>query len=379
MTDLAASTPAPEAPSTVLEENAPAQVSGGGAPELLKEEPAPSLRDILTEETNKKDGDDPKKEPAKEPAKDGKAEAKEADKAAEPAKEPVKQPAVKVEEKAEPKSEPPKDDGRHFQPPKSLMPDSVEKWTNVPRAVQRDIDSMVRENSEQLEKLQQQTERYESIREFDELAQSNGRDLRDSLTKMSEIEDLMQSNPYAGLNAILQEIGPKKPDGSAPTLFEVAQFISQQGPDRWQQIVGQRPQQQTPQSDPKVEALEREIASMKSQQLASSVIEPFKRDNPRYDELKGDIAMFLKSGKVPDNLSAPDRLAVAYSMAERINPPSNAATPPARPDEDSRVETSSGTKSVKSTPGSASSDSAPKRGGSIRSLLSDEMKRQKGA
>ena len=406
MTDLAASE-APATQSTTLEPNAPVGPSGGGAvtppAEEAPKEPA-SLRDVIAEETKK---DAEPKEPVKddaEPAdkadKDGKAEGEKADKQdqdkpeakakadaddVKPAKE--RDDTGKFKAKAEPVedgSEAKDDKPGHYQPPKNFLPDSREKWTNVPRPVQRDIDNMAREHEAQVSQLRQATERYEAIKPYDELARSNGRDLRESLAKLSEIEDLMQANPYAGLNAILQEIGPKRPDGSAVTLFEVAQFITQQGPQKWQQIVGARPQAQNDQRqrvDPQVEALQRELAQVKTQQVTASVIEPFKAAHPRYEELKSDIAMFLKSGRIPASLSPVDRLAAAYDMAERLNPPSVVAEPAPKPspDADGRVDTSSGSKSIKSAPGSSSPDLAPERGGSIRDLLADEMRRKRAS
>lgn len=408
MTDLA-STPADSggSVSTTLEPNAPAQTSGGGAvtPPAEDAPKEPSLRDTIADEM-KKDAapkedakaDDAKPADGSDKGEDGKGKGEKADKGkddAKPAKEAkadadaedVK--AAKVDDKTETKTDDAKGDKSddkpgHYQPPKSFLADSREKWTNVPRAVQRDIDNVVRQHEAEVTELKQATERYESLREFDDLARSNGRDLRESLSKMSQIEDLMQANPYAGLNAILQEIGPKKPDGTPVSLFEVAQFISQQGPQKWQQIVGARPQAQNDQQrvDPQVEALQREIAQMKTQQTAQSVIEPFKRDHPRYDELKSDIAMFLKSGRIPASLSPSDRLAAAYDMAERINPPSNVEEPAPKtsPDADGRAEPSSAArKSISSAPGSVSTDYAPERGGSRADILREEMRRHRRA
>lgn len=400
MTDLAASE-APETNSTTLDPNAPAGVSGGGVvtppAEEGAKEPA-SLRDVIAEETKKdteakgKSSDDAK--PADDSAKgeDGKAEGEKADKPGtdKPAKEakaddpePVKA-AKDRDDTGKFKSKETEDDKPgHYQPPRNFLPDSREKWTNVPRPVQRDIDNMAREHAAQVDQLTRSNERYESLREFDDLARSNGRDLRESLAKMAQIEDLMQANPYAGLNAILQEIGPRRPDGSSVTLFEVAQFITQAGPEKWQQIVGARPQAQNDQRqqvNPEVAALRQEIAKLQTQQVASSVIEPFKVAHPRYEELKSDIAMFLNSGRIPASLSPSDRLAAAYDMAERLNPPSNVdkPAPATSPDADGRAdENLSGTKSIKSAPGSISPDLAPQRGGSTADIIRDEMRRRR--
>lgn len=402
MTDLADT----ETISTNLDETTPSGPSGGGVvnPPAEDGKEETSLRDTLADELKKDEGrnkaEKPEKaeKPAKEPAKDdadaakgtdgdedgeteGKAQQGDKDNA-----EPKEKAAAKPDDvegdkgRAEGKTE---DKPGHYQPPKNFLPDAREKWLNVPRPVQRDIDNMAREYETQVQQYQKATERYESLREFDELAQTNGRDLTESLTKLNEIENLMQSNPYAGLNAILQEIGPRKPDGSTVSLYEVAQFVAKQGPEGWQQMVAQRPQQQNqqPQANPEVEQLKKQLADMQVQQTATSVIEPFRAQHPRYDELKGDIAMFLNSGRIPSSLSAPDRLAAAYDMAERLNPPSNVEQPAsqANPDADARVDDLSGTKSIKSAPGSASPDLEPDRSGPTRDILREEMRRRRAS
>lgn len=392
MTELVAE--APDTKSTLLEPEAPASPSGGGAPKLTPDEPQ-SLRDVIADEAKKADEPKPEPEAAEpEPKGERKPEAKDAESKKTDRAEDGKFKAKEVEPKEgeepakpegeEPKPDPkPEDDKRaKIEPPKNFLPDAKETWRNTPRAVQRDVEQMTKRHEAEVTELRKSTERYEAIREFDELAGRNGRDLRDSLAKMAQVEDLMQANPYAGLNAILQEIGPRKPDGSAPSLYEVAQFIMQQGPDKWQQIVAHRPQQ-TQNDNPEVAALRAEVARMQRQSLSTSIIEPFKAEHPRFEELREDIALFLRSGRISKDLSPADRLAAAYDMAERINPPSHDDTPANPPSlvADRRADPSgsSGSKSIKSAPGSVLTDHAPERGGSIRDLLADELKRQKRA
>lgn len=384
-----------EAPSTVLDPQAPLSASGGGAvappAEEKPAEPAKpqSVRDVVSEEVKKeeKPADEAKSETDDDgegdaKAKEVKPEAKDKPEVSDKAK-PDDVSAEKADEAA--KAGKPEDKGERIDAPKRFLPDAKETWRNTPRAVQRDVANMLRQHEQEVERFREVSQRYDSIREYDELAKSNGRDLRESLAKISEVEDLMQANPYAGLNAILQEIGPKRPDGSAPTLFEVAEYIVRAGPDKWQQLVAQRPANDQPaqkQVDPEVQQLKQELTQIKQQQLTASVIEPFKAANPRYEELREDIAFFLKSGKIPASLSMPERLAAAYDMAERINPPSDYEAPrqPANLDPANRVAPdSSGSKSIKSAPGSVSPDSSPQRGGSIRDVLRSEAKRQRRA
>ena len=396
MTDLAAPI-ADTGASTTLEPNAPAQTSGGGAvtpPDEEPKEPA-SLRDTIADEMNKGDKPEAKEEkpaddtkPAKAKDDDGEAKGEEKPKAKADTEPKEKTDDVKAEKQPDSEArnaKPDDDDGKdkpgHYQPPKNFLPDSREKWTNVPRAVQRDIDNMTREHQAKVEQLSKATERYEAIREYDELAQSNGRELRESLQKMGEIEDGLQKNPVATLNRILIEAGPRKPDGSPVSLFEVAKWIVGQGEQGYQKVVAAKPAND-PQPNQEVEQLKQQIAQMQTQQTTAAIIEPFKAQHPRYEELKGDIAMFLKSGKIPPSLSPSDRLAAAYDMAERVNPSSNVDSPAAtaNPDAEARVEeNSSGTKSIKSAPGSVSPDNAPKRGGSTADILRDELRRTRRA
>lgn len=401
MTDLATA-PADSGVSTQLEPNAPAQTSGGGAvtppAEDTPKEPA-SLRDTIADEMKK--GAEPKESKADDADaakgadgdEDGKAKGEEKPKAkadAEPKEKAEAKPDdVKVGKEEKPETRQSdnddKDDGKpgHYQPPKNFLPDSREKWTNVPRPVQRDIDNMTREHQAQVEKLTKASESYERLREFDELARSNGHDLRDSIQKMGEIEDGLQQNPIATLNRILIEAGPRKADGSPVSLFEVAKWVVSQGEQGYQRVVAAKPAndgQQQPNRE--VEQLKQQIQQMQVQQTSASIIEPFKAQHPRYEELKGDIAMFLQSGRIPASLSPSDRLAAAYDMAERINPSSDVESPATAtsPDADGRAETNlSGTKSIKSAPGSVSSDHAPKRGGSTADILRDEFRRTRRA
>ncbi len=396
MTDFA------ETPSTVIDTEAGPSASGGGVvkiPEPAAEAPSTVRADLeaaFKEDAAKLAADKaPAKEAAKEPEKaekpdpDAKAENKDEAKP-EPAKdakaddakeaEPAKDEA-KPDAKADAKDEKPHEAGKYQDPPKTFLADSRELYRNVPRAVRRDIETMVRTHDEETTRYREASTRYDSIREFDELARSNGRDLRDSLTRVHQIESLMQQNPIAGLNAILMETGPRKADGQPFSLFEVAQHIAQQGPEGYQRMV-QPPRQQQAQEDPRVGQLQQQLQQIQEQQLAAQVIAPFKADHPRYDELQDDIAFFLQSGKVPESLSPYDRLEAAYDMAARINPPSHVDEAPSDeatgPDRDRRAgEDFSGSKSIKSSPGSIDEtvEDQASGGESIRDSISKAAKR----
>lgn len=397
MTDLATTdAPVVETPSTVIDTDTAPSPSGAGTPKLTEDKPEPSLRDTIAAVV-KEEGDAREKtevapkevNEVKEPKPEAeKPEAEEKPKTADRApdgkftakpKEETADDNGKVDDtiaKAEEKS----GESKHYpEPPKNFLPDSKEMWRNVPRPVRRDIEIMVREHGEAMERVRAHTERYESIRPFDELARSNGRDLRESLAEINHVENLMRSNPIAGLDAVLKAIGPRKSDGGALSLYEVAQHIVQQGPQSYDQVMQQARQAEAARPDPATEQAQRELAETKARLMQVEVIEPFKASHPRYEELQEPIAGFLQSGMIPASLSPAERLEAAYVMAERLNPPSSqAAQTEAEPAPERRAADSlNGQKSIKSAPGAVTTDMETERGGSIRELLRDELRRQR--
>lgn len=212
-------------------------------------------------------------------------------------------------------------------PPARFLPKAKEAWINVPHSVREDVYRMSEEHEAEKTELRKASERYESVREFDEIAQKNGRQLRDSLTKIVQIETALAQNPIAGLDMILREIGPRKADGSPVSLYDIAQHIARQSPQQFQQTQQQMQAQQQAaqrehQQSSEVQQLRAELQNTRSEIAAQTIIAPFAAANPRYHELQEDIAFFLKSGKIPASLSPVERLEAAYDMAERINPAS---------------------------------------------------------
>lgn len=402
MTDLATAEPANL--STTLDTETHTGPSGAGAPNKLPEEG--SLRDAIaaavkedaTKEDAKadaksKDGDEgadkakdekaPEKGAEKPEGDDKPADTGEDKKGAERAADgklaAKDKPEGDVAQKEEPKAEAKPENG-HIAPPAKLLPDAKEKWTNVPRPVQRDVANLVREHEAEVTRYREAAERYEPLRRYDEAVRQSGRaGIHETLQEVAELETMMERNPLAALNQILLRAGPRKPDGQPVSLFELASAIVKSGQDNYQKMVATPvPQsQERPQSNPEVEQLKQQIADMQAQQLAATVIEPFKRDHPRYVELEQDIAFFLKSGKIPTSLSPLERLEAAYDMAARINPASHdAAEPQADPEPARRADNDfSGSKSIKSAPGAVSPDMEPDRGGSTRDVLMQELRR----
>lgn len=351
--------------STVIDTDSGPSAAGGGAvpiSEPADQQPALDARSDL-EAVFKADAEARKAEEAKAAAPEKAEPAKDEKPAPEVKEKPAAEPEVKAAPEVKPDADKPapeakaegeeKPDAAYREPPKNFLPDAKELYRNVPRAVRRDIDQMVRSFEEERTQLRSHAERYEPIRQYDELARQNGGDLRQSLERVHQLENLMEQNPIAALNEIMLQAGPRKPDGQPISLFELAQHIVSQGPQGYQQMVRHQPQQQAAQpiADPRVEQLQQQIVQMQEQQLITSVIEPFKATHPRYAELQDDIAFFLQSGKIPASLNHLERLEAAYDMAARINPASHDDSK-MEPDPGRAGEDFSGTKSIKSSPGS---------------------------
>lgn len=320
---------AAESLSTVLDEGPTASPEGGGAPPIA-DKPTSIQDDLQSVFNEAAEADEKAKEAKPEPKEeaDAKAKPEPVEKAVEKeAKEPKEDvPAGKKE--AEPKEEvapaPKAEKGKRdiLEAPEKFLPTAKEKWINVPHEVRSEVHRAIQEAATVSDEFKAKSERYDSLREFDELAHSNGRDLRESLQKMSHIENMLQQNPIAGLNAILMEIGPRKADGQPFSMFEVAQHIAQAGQEGYQQMVRQPQAQQDSGQGSQIEALQAKIQSMEAQMVVRPIIEQFRAANPRYDELTKPIAFFLNSDMVPRNLSPEERLAAAYDMAVRVNPTS---------------------------------------------------------
>ncbi|ALC11220.1 hypothetical protein [Sphingopyxis sp. 113P3] len=381
--------------STTIDTEPTPSAGGAGTPKIAEPTTIPSTRDdidaALKEMDEPKDAD--KTDAAKEPEKDDAAAKEEkpepADKKTEAKeKEDDKGEADKADEKPangekgdgeKGEAETKEGKSRHPDAPASFLPRAKELWRNTPNEVKAEINRVLAEAEQATESYK----RYDDLREFDELARSNGRDLKESLIKLNQIENMMQQNPIAALNAILAEVGPRKADGQPLSMIDVASFIAKQGQDGYQRIVQQGAvQQQQMQGNSEVEALKQEVAKMKAEAAMREIIEPFAAKHPRYKELEPDIAFFLASGKIPHSLSPSERLAAAYDMAERINPASNAG--PATTDEpatDRRADNDFGgsAKSIKSSPGSVSEDvdSVAASGESIEDSIRKELRRMR--
>lgn len=239
------------------------------------------------------------------------------------------------------------------------------EWANAPESVRAEVHRMSKEYEQGIQKYRQSHERYEQIREFDEIAKGNNRDLRDSLAKVVEVEKALATNPIAGLDQILREIGPRKSDGSPLTLLDVAAHVMNQKPE--DRAMQQNSTIASLQS--KISELEQKLSGVtttiqKQQETATlSQVNDFAKDHPRFEELSEDIAFFLETKRASS-------LKEAYELAERLNPSSDPAPlipaqtqqTAAHTGNDARPLKPAGQKSISGSPPSASDLTQVKKG-----------------
>ncbi len=344
-TALQPGTTALEPSSTVVNPNSLVEhISGGGKTDLNEKVDSGSVESVLEAELAdikakeakdaKPEGDGKDKPEAK--AKDDKDAAAKVEKTEKPraddgkfakAQTDEEPDAAKAEKGAPAKaatgqegSERRTSEGRHPEPPARFLPEARAKWANVPNEVKAEIQRVSQEMEQENQGFKASHERYTQLKEYDELARSNGRDLRESLAKLNEVENAIARNPIEGLDAVLREIGPRKQDGSPLTIMDVAQYLTQ-NPQAYQarQSAQPMPQPAAPQANPEIEELRAQVNSLIANQTILPVVEKFSEGKPDFDDLSEAMKTILEE-KIVDRLygtglSHEQKVSQAYRMA----------------------------------------------------------------
>lgn len=399
-------------PSTVLNPGTDTGTSGGGKTEFREAEPAKSIESVLdaelasikaeakakadeagkaadaTAEKDAKAKPDLKAEektaekPEKARSEDGKFtkattdddQAKQADKGA------AEKPANGQEGNDRRQSE-----GRqHQEPPARFLPEARTKWANVPNEVKAEFHRVSREMETELEQSKAVRDRYEPIRQFDDIARANGRELKETLEKVVRIEQHMARDPIGAIETILREIGPRRQDGSPVSLYEVAQVIVEQGPQAIRQSAPQVHQAQ--QESPQVKALATELQELKTQMATASVkpmIDQFASNHPDYYALEQQIADVLQSGIIEKihgtGLSPEQKLTQAYRIAGGTPPSQSAPEPaPAHSEAKPAPSNNAGTRSIRGAPDDGHDPKVEEENQQLDDFLRKELRKFKG-
>lgn len=385
--------------STQLETTSASSPSGGGVvpnepvePVAVEHKKPESVRDSLEAESKAITDAESKEQ-------DGKADETKADKGNKEIK--AKEP-VKVDPKADKSAAPEQDADATAQtkdqpqerksevrdrpePPARFLPKAKEVWRNVPQAVQSEVSRMVKDHEQEVSQYRESQQFREELREYEEMGKQHGMSVKQALDNYVGIERKFAEAPSEGFKQLLgnMKMPPQQAISHILQAYGVspqalAQHMAQQ-PEQYAAQQRQAPQPQQQQEDPRVNQLQQQLMDMQAQIAHQQFVEPFAREHPRYAELESDIAFFLQSGKIPADMSAAEKLAAAYDMAERINPSSNVEYEQEQPTLSRVDDDSNGNKSVKSSPGNVLNVAAPERKMSMRELLEDELRRSKRA
>jgi hypothetical protein len=174
-------------------------------------------------------------------------------------------------------------------------------WANTPDSVKEEVLRSHRELEEGHKKYKESADRYELVKEYDELARKNGRaGVHESLKQVVEIEQAFARNPIEGLKKITDHFGLN--------LQAVAAHI-----------MGQNPDHERASLHGEIQQLKAQIQQMESAAKVPSIVEQFFTEHEDAKDYSDDIAFVLEQGIVKD-------LDAAYQYVKRFKPQaSNAA------------------------------------------------------
>lgn len=210
--------------------------------------------------------------------------------------------------------------------PARFTNDAKAEWQNLPAHTRSEVHRAVNELTRGLENAENRATKYESIKEFDDLAESQGTTLRQAMHNYVSIEMMLRRNPIEGLERICSNLGT--------TLRDVAAHV-----------LGQNPNQGAAQQERVISDLKKELNQLRydmhglqgvtqqqqqaaeqqqtAEYVASWASQP---GHERAEELADDIANLITSGRVAT-------LDDAYALAVALKPaPSNpgGSNPPPR-------------------------------------------------
>lgn len=194
----------------------------------------------------------------------------------------------------------------HHEPPARFLEHGKRDWATTPETVQEEVHRMQRELEDGHKKYKDSADRYEKVREYDELARKNGREgVHESLKQVREIEDAFTRNPIEGLKKVTDHFGIN--------LQAVAAHI-----------MGENPDQRVHEAHTRIRELETKIQQMEMVQKAPDIVAEFAATHDRFEELSEVIATLLKTGTAKD-------LESAYELASVLKAPASNAAQTSQP------------------------------------------------
>lgn len=280
-----------------------------------------------------------------------------------PAK-PQKAPVAAEDAPQQPKPEP--KPTAYKEPPSGFDDAAKAEWEAVPESVRGAMHRRAQEMERGIHKYRQEAEQFEPLRQYADMAKQSGTDLPTALGKYVAMETALRQDPISGLQAVVANLGLRKPDGQPVTLRDIAARIMGQPADqnasRQEATIGRLTQQ--------VQALTQQLGGFSQHveqqkvqartQSAEAEWTAFQQANPRAKELEPQIAEFLT--KYPaDSTPARERLQDAYDWAIARNPSvAHTDAPPLVQTQTPPAPNPAGQKSISGAPGTNAKTAARK-------------------
>lgn len=229
-----------------------------------------------------------------------------------------------------------------------------QEWANTPESVRAEVHRSIAELESGLTQYRENHEKYEAIREYDDMATQFGTTVRDALANYTGIEKRLHDDPFGALEQIIANVAAHKgwtnQDGTPVTFRDIAAHYldmpADQAASRQEAVLRQMSEQ--------IAALTNRSAAFEQSMQEERIrehqawMQEFAKDHPRLDELGDDIALLLESGRAAN-------MHEAYELADRMNPSSKPLKkeedpPAAQTREEPRPANPAGQKSISGAP-----------------------------
>lgn len=307
-----------------------------------KTEPKPETKTEAKTDAKEQPKESPKAEPVAR-APDGKFAAKEAPQGAQ-----QDAPAQTQLQDAKPVSE----------APARFSDDAKAIWKDAPEPIRRETERAIRELTQGHEKYKADAESYQPFKPYEDFARQNGTTVLNALQSYIATEQELRTNPIKGAESLFTKLGISFRDLASAYLNQPVEAQQSAKDVEIAQL-----KQQIQQIQQGFSSFKGELETREAQQ----VIDSFKADHPRLDELRSDMGLFLQMGRATT-------LSEAYELADRLNPaPARQASTPAAassaPVIDLVAQTQKGSKSIAGAPTPGSSPAGKQPSSSIREAL----------
>jgi hypothetical protein len=254
--------------------------------------------------------------------------------------------AAKAKSVPEPVADSGQSEGRtsRYEAPARFNEQGKSEWAKVPEPVQAEVHRTIKNLEDGYAKHKESAERFELVKEYDDLARKNGRaGVHESLKQVVEIEQAFARNPIEGMKRITDHFGLN--------LQAVAAHI-----------MGENPNQQVQEAHTRIRELEAKIQHMETAAKVPEMVAEFATKNERFEELSDVIATLLKTGTAKDLESAYElatvlRPVAASSVATQVQ--ASSAAEPASPAP--VLPKPAGQKSISGAPSSGATSGGKKR------------------